>query len=86
VIEQDGLIGPFKKDIRQLTIEFRAKSTKIFYNARKASDRADFRRMNDYSTFCSCKGAEFHVNVFSLFFFASFAPLRETSLVPVYPG
>jgi hypothetical protein len=42
--------------------------------------------MNDASTFCSCKGAAFHVNIFSLFFFASFAPLREIFLVPVYPG
>jgi len=62
------------------------KAQKIFYNARKANDRADFPRMNNTSTFCSCKGAGFHVNIFSLFFFASFAPLRETFLVPVYPG
>jgi len=59
----------------------------IFCNALKASNRAGFPRMNDASTFCSCKGAEFHVNIFSLFFFASFgAPLRETFLVPVYLG
>jgi len=62
------------------------KAQKIFYTARKASDRADFPKMNDASTFCSCKGAEFHVNIFSLFFFASFAPLRETFLISVYPG
>jgi len=62
------------------------KAQKTIYSARKASDRVDFPRMNDASTFCSCKGAEFHVNIFSLFFFASFAPLRETFLVPVYPA
>jgi len=62
------------------------KAQEIFCNARKASDRANFPRINDASTFCSCKGAKFYVNIFSLFFFASFASLRETFLVPVYPG
>jgi hypothetical protein len=62
------------------------KTQEIFCNALKASDRAGFQRMNDYSTFCSCKGTEFHVNIFSLFFFASFASLRETFLVPACPG
>jgi len=62
------------------------KTQEIFCNALKASDRAGFQRMNDYSTFCSCKGTEFHVNIFSLLFFASFAPLRETFLVPACPG
>jgi hypothetical protein len=62
------------------------KTQEIFCNALKAGDRAGFQRMNDYSTFCSCKGTEFHVNIFSLFFFASFASLRETFLVPACPG
>ncbi len=44
------------------------KTQEIFCNALKAGDRAGFQRMNDYSTFCSCKGTEFHVNIFSLFF------------------
>jgi hypothetical protein len=73
------------------------KAQEIFCNALKASDRAGFQRMNDYSIFFSCKGTEFHVNIFSLFFFASFvypvapedgtgASLRETFLVPACPG
>jgi hypothetical protein len=73
------------------------KAQEIFCNALKASDRAGFQRMNDYSTFCSCKGTEFHINIFSLFSFASFvypvapedgtgASLRETFLVPACPG
>ena len=40
-----------------------------------ADDRDGFQRMNDYSTFCFCKGPEFHINIFLLFFFASFAAL-----------
>jgi len=40
-----------------------------------ADDRDGSQRMNDYSTFYSCKGTEFHINIFLLFFFASFSPL-----------
>jgi len=40
-----------------------------------ADDRDGFQRMNDYSTLYSCKGPEFHITIFSLFFFASFAAL-----------
>ena len=44
-----------KKFFRQLTIGFCAKKTQdIFYNALKASNRAELRRMNDYSTFSGC--------------------------------
>jgi hypothetical protein len=62
------------------------KTQEILCNALKSSDRVGFQRMNDYSICCFCKGAEFHVNIFSLFFFASFAPLRETCSFPVYSG
>jgi len=79
-----GIEGLRNLDSYQLNLV--QKAQEIFCNALKASDRADFPRMNDASTFCSCKAAEFHVNIFSLFFFASFAPLRETFLIPVYPG
>jgi hypothetical protein len=62
------------------------KTQEIFCNALKTSDRAGFQKINAYSIFCSCQGTEFHVNIFSLFFFASFASLRETFLVPACPG
>jgi len=44
--------------VRQLPIEFGAKSTRIFYNALKASDRAGFQRMNGGLTSYSRKAAK----------------------------
>jgi hypothetical protein len=65
------------------------KTQEIFCNALKSNDRAGFQRINDYSIFCFCKGPEFHVNIFSLFFFASFvypacpvAPADDTGVAP----
>jgi hypothetical protein len=63
-------------------LNFVQKTQEIFCNPLKTSDRAGFQRMNDYPIFCSCKGTEFHVNIFLLFFLASFASLRE----PLVPG
>jgi len=67
-----------------------AKGTEeILYNARKASGGKSFRGMNGDSTFYSRKAAKLakknnEINLLKTL--RVFAPLRETSSVPVYPG